>query len=271
MRGQQLLAAGLIGSAVVLAAGVLPAQAQTGLDGRVQGLERRMDGLESGMQEMLRMMREGQGQARGPAATAGQTPPAVSPPSMLARLNLGVCVFSRQESGPLPDRCNGLPSASGVVASPANFGFGEAFRNPQFTPFLNAGSWNPVGLLWSGLIRINSSGTHNFQINLRYDRAADASFLGGCRTQFHISDRTIVQTGGGFHSSFGTSVDATAQGSAELVAGLYPVRIFLVCVTTSTTQSMQRNLGTVSVSLDLAEPGEAAFRPLPANRLGMRQ
>ncbi len=267
MRGQQFLAAGLIGSAALLAAGVLPAQAQSGLDGRVQGLERRMDGLESGMQEMLRMMREQQQQGRA-APQSQNTPPSLS--FHPGRLSLGVCALS----GPIPDECPGLPTASVVVPVPRAFGFDEALRNSQLVQHLNPSSREAtVGLAWGGVLRITQTGVHNFQLNLQSSQPIQMFNNVGCQATIVISDRIVARSSGWLRNGVTQNTNISGQGRVELGVGLHTVRIFLGCSLNNGTGvgDIGRLYQLVSVALDLAEPGEAAFRPLQADRLGMRQ
>ncbi len=250
---------------LALAIAVCPsmaALAQGSLNDRVQELERRVQGIESNTQEILRLMRQGGGAStHGAVATEPRSSATLREPAGLsAGLKMGICLLEQDaQRGKLPRNCPGLLSAVSHVDVPDSFGWQQAFKQQQISAIVPQSS-RPVALMWNGVLRINESGRHVFQITLRNTQVVSDV---GCLSAFFLNDKEILNVDNlGIHMMRGPF---TNQGGIDLGVGLYNLRIALVC-----RDYVRQDLANIEASITMAEPGESHLKQIPSDRIASR-
>ena len=250
----------LFGVAFLSASSAVAAHAQTAPTN--QELDQRLRGVEQNVQTILDLLRQQQGASQSTSASQAGAP------ALRAGMTLGVCPLQPKQGGGLPDNCTGMPALSAHVPAPEEFSFEDAFKNAEMAQFGRLGYGGMLGMQWSGVLRVTQSGKHTFQANIHFSGQTAGATDGGCRAVLRLNDKTVVHAAGNFSWTGSKPNSYTEQASENLSPGFYKISVFVSCVFDRNPEYHIRQVG---ARITLAEPGDTALKPLPVDRIGVRQ
>jgi hypothetical protein len=244
----------------------------------VEALQRRMNSLESKVDALIGLMQKQQpAQKDIPADNAGapsgraaapDVPDGYVPGMLLDVYASAVHLLNSRDDLRLEFPA-GAPDASIRLAPLQALPYNQFMKNTEARSLANVRD-SLIGVAYSSYLTILKPGKYTFLA-----RTQAGEQIGGsvqpqrCLTQLYFSGTPVLS------KDNGKSQTSSSQVSLNLSPGLYEMRIFLVCGTDRSQKFLSSLHGDEfeggSVTLLMAEPGDHAPRPIPVDRLLIKQ
>lgn len=243
-----------------------------------QDLERRMDNLERKFDALLDLMQQQLPTRSPPVSPAGSsggaasTKPVAVPESIRMGqlyLDLYTLPLSKTDAAraafnasAIPADPNGVAVGSMIVEPAGQFKYGEFVADPALATFARANAM--VQTVWNGLLKIDESGVHAFQLSV--GKEAGPSGARTCRASLNIEGKPITTV---FVSNAQdlNQVYSTEQGSISLQPGFYAFSLYVACIRFPGMDVFER----YGATLLMAAPGDRVAKPIPAHLFGIRE
>lgn len=264
-------------SSIVLA---LPISAYGQQTNDVEALQRRMNSLERKVDLLIDLMQKQQaGSILSDPSSDSNTQSAHStsdgiPEGYVSGMYLDVfgsgISFDGNEKFSDIQMPEDLPSASVAIPADSSFSYDQFQNFPNMKSFAESGE-SLVGVSYSSYFIAKSAGEYVFQLDF------SAKIVNTCLFQLYIADKRLISSGS--YSSLGgggKSKFMSAQSKVNLSPGLYDLKTYFVCSTYRGAAHEYANLkpsefSDVKANLLVAEPGDHAPRPIPVDKLLIKQ
>ncbi|WP_439530812.1 hypothetical protein [Pannonibacter sp.] len=266
---RSLALAALMSTAALLAT---PAALAQDLEQRVNNLERKLDALLDLMQQQMQANPAVPAQAPHSAAatsSVASAPVAVPESIRMGQLYLDVHTMPYKaddsyymEASKIEAKPNGIAVGSVTVEPSGRFNYGEFVGDPALAPFARANAL--VQTVWSGVLKIEKTGSHAFQLSVGKEEGRDGAK--SCRASLKVEEKPIVtaiiSNAGGWDQVY-----STEQGAISLQPGFYDFSVYMACMRDSRMDVFER----YGATLLMAAPGDRVAKPIPAQLFGIRE